>query len=259
LLAASGTLAIASTATAAKPEADFTVTPSTPAAGMEASYDAMLSPAYLRATVEWDLDGDPGHAFEAQGTSVRHTYTTPGERQVTMRVVKEHKVKALVTKTVYVSAQPNAVPAPAPISPSPIPPSPIPPQPGVLEPGGADGATPAITPFPIVRIAGELLQWGARIRLLVVTAPSGTAVSARCLGKGCPLRRLGRRSHGRPVRMRGLEGRLIAGIRLEIRVRQSGFVGKYTRFRIRGAGRAPLRDDRCLRPDSRTPVGCAFP
>jgi hypothetical protein len=259
LLAACGTLALASTATAAKPEADFTVTPSTPDAGMAASYDAVLPPSYLGATVAWDFDGDPGHAFETQGTSVPHTYTTPGERQVTMRVVKEGKVKALVTKTVYVAAQPGAAPAPAPLPPSPILSPPIPTQPEALEPGGADRAIPAITPFPIVRIAGELLQWGARVRRLVVTAPSGTEVTARCLGRGCPLRRLGRRSHGRPVRIRGLEGRLIAGIRLEIWARQPRFVGKYTRFRIRGGARAPLRDDRCLRPDRRTPVRCVFP
>jgi len=258
LLAASGTLALTSTATAAKPEADFTVTPSMPTAGMAASYDAVVSPAYRGATIGWDFDGDPVHAFETQGTSVTHVYTTPGERQVSMRVALEGKVKALVTKTVYVNSQPSAAPAPAPISPSPILPSPIPTQPEALDPGGADGATSAITPFPIVRIAGELLRWGARIRLLVVMAPSGTSVTARCLGKGCPLRRLARRSHGRPVRMRGLEGRLIAGIRLEVRVRQPGFVGKYTRFRIRGGGRAPLRDDQCLRPDRRTPVRCEF-
>ena len=109
-------------------------------------------------------------------------------------------------------------------------------------------------PFPIVRIAGRLLPRGAWVRLLVVTAPRGAVVTARCRGTGCPLRPLRRRSHGQPVRIRGLERRLAARTRLEILVRQRGLVGKYTRFRIRAGGRSPLRDDRCLLPGRRTPV-----
>jgi hypothetical protein len=50
----------------------------------------------------------------------------------------------------------------------------------------------------------------------------------------------------------------VAGIRVEILVRQRGFVGKYTRFRIRDGVRPPLRDDRCLLPGRRVPVGCSF-
>jgi hypothetical protein len=113
-------------------------------------------------------------------------------------------------------------------------------------------------PFASVRIAGLLLPWGARVRLLAVTAPPGAVVTARCRGEGCPLRWLRRRSRAQPVRIRGLERRLIAGIRLEILVRQHGFVGKYTRFRIRNGVRPPLREDRCLFPGRRKPVRCSF-
>ena len=252
LLAAIASLALASAATAAPPKADFTVAPATPTVGLAASYQAVLSPESPSATVEWDFDGDPGDVFEAEGTSVAHVYLTPGEKQVTMRVFKEGKGKggkidAVVTKTIYVNSL-LATPCNAP----------APPQPDAVAPGNVDEATRLMIPFPIVRIAGRLLPRGAWVRVLSVTAPRGAVVTARCRGTGCPLRPLRRRSQGRPVRLRALERRLAARTRLEILVRQRGFVGKYTRFRIRAGGRSPLRDDRCLLPGRRTPVSCSF-
>jgi hypothetical protein len=251
LLAVIASLALASAAAAAPPKADFTVAPATPTVGLPASYQAVL-PETPDATVEWDFDGDPGDVFEAAGASVAHVYLTPGEKQVTMRVFKDGKGKggkidAVVTKTVYVNPL-VATPHTDPGTPSPQP----------NDPGTVDEAKLLMTPFPIVRIAGRLLPRGAWVRLLVVTAPSGAVVTARCRGTGCPLRQLRRRSHGRPIRIRGLERRLAARTRLEILVRQRGLVGKYTRFRIRAGGRPPLRDDLCLRPGRRTPVSCSF-
>lgn len=251
LLVVIASLALASAATAAPPKADFTVAPATPTVGLAASYHAVLSPPNSLATVEWDFDGDPG-VFEAAGASVAHVFPTPGEKQVTMRVFKEGegkggKINAVVTKTIYVNplvATPHTDPPPA--------------QPDARAPGNVDEAKLLMIPFPIVRIAGRLLPRGARLRLLVVTAPPGAVVTARCRGTGCPLRQLRRRSHGRPVRIRRLERRLAARTRLEIFVRQRGLVGKYTRFRIRAGGRSPLRDDRCLLPGRRTPVSCSF-
>ena len=256
LLAAAATLALACPATAAKPNADFVVTPSAPAEGLPASYVAVLSSGDPRLTVEWDFDGDLGGVFETQGASVSHVYTTPGDKQVGMRVVKEGEVKEVVTKTVHVTPRPVPVPAP-PANPAPGPPSPTAPQPEAPDPT-VIGTPSLMTPFPVVRIAGQLLPWGARVRLLSVTAPPGAVVTVRCHGEGCPLQSLRRRSRARHVRLRALERRLVAGIRLEILVRQHGFVGKYTRFRIRDGIRPPLRDDRCLLPGRRGPVGCSF-
>jgi hypothetical protein len=244
-------LALASAAAAAPPQVDFTVAPATPTVGLAASYQAVLSPPNDLATVEWDFDGDPA-VFEAAGASVEHAYLTPGEKQVTMRVFKDGKGKggkidAVVTKTIFVNplvATPRSAPAP--------------PQPDAGAPGNVDEATLLMIPFPIVRIAGRLLPQGAWIRVLSVTAPRGAVVTARCRGTGCPLGPLRRRSQGRPVRIRGLERRLAARTSVEILVRQRGFVGKYTRFRIRAGGRSPLRDDRCLLPGRRTPVTCPF-
>jgi PKD domain-containing protein len=245
-LAVIACLALAPAVTAAQPKADFTVAPATPTVGQAASYQAVLSPPNSLATFEWDFDGDPG-VFEAAGASIAHVYLTPGEKQVTMRVFKEGKGKGgkineVVTKTIYV----NPVVAPAPT------------QPDARAPGSVDEARLLMIPFPIVRITGRLLPRGALVRLLVVTAPRGAVVTVRCRGTGCPFRPLRRRSHGRPVRIRGLERRLPARTRLEIFVRQRGLVGKYTRFRIRAGGRSPLRDDRCLLPGRRTPVSCSF-
>jgi hypothetical protein len=256
LLATAASLALACVAAAAPPTADFTVTPATPTVGLAASYDAVLTGGNRRATVDWDFDADPGNVFETTGVSVVHVYATPGEKQVSMRVVKGDEVKAVVTKTIYVNplvAAPQTDPTPAP-----VPPTSSPTQPEAGDPGIVDGAKPQMMPFPIVRIAGQLLPRGARVRLLVVTAPLGAVVTARCHGTGCPLRQLRRHSQGRPVRIRGLERRLAGGVRLEILVRQRGLVGKYTRFRIRDGARPPLRDDRCLLPGRRTPVPCSF-
>ena len=230
-------------------------TPSAPTAGLAASYDAVLSPAYRGAAVEWDFDGDPRDVFETQGGSVAHVFTTPGQKQVRMRVIKQGKIKAVVTKTIYVNprrVEPVAWPYPP--TPGPVAPS----QPRGGDPAVVDGATPLMMPFPSVRMAGQLLPWGARVRLLTVTAPPGAVVTARCRGEGCPLRSLRRRSRAQPTRIRGLERRLVAGIRVDILVRQRGFVGKYTRFRIRNGVRPPLRNDRCLLPGRRTPVYCSL-
>ena len=244
MLAVGASLVLASAASADPPTVDFTVAPATPTVGLAASFQAVLSPEDPKTTIQWDFDGDPGDVFEAAGGSVSHVYLTPGEKQVTMRAFREGKGKGskfdvVVTKTIHVNplvATPHTDPAPK----------------------NVDQATLLMTPFPIVRIAGRLLPHGAWVRALVVTAPREAVVTARCRGTGCPLRPIRRRSHGRPVRIRGLERRLAAGTRLEILVRQRGLVGKYTRFRIRAGGRSPLRADRCLLPGRRTPVDCPY-
>jgi hypothetical protein len=107
-----------------------------------------------------------------------------------------------------------------------------------------------------VRIAGLLMPWGARVRLLTVRASEGATVTVRCNGVGCPLRPVRRRAHDRVVRIRSLERRLRAGTRVEVFVREDDLIGKYTRFRIRGGSRALKRLDRCLLPSSSQPVRC---
>jgi hypothetical protein len=133
------------------------------------------------------------------------------------------------------------------------PPPPPPPPPGG---GGGGTATPLLSPFPIVTIAGRLTRRGARLTRLTVRGPSGSNVLARCRGRGCGARSaratIGPRGS---VRIRRFQRRLRARTRLEILVTKPGFVGKYTRFRIRKR-RPPLRIDLCIQPGATTGSAC---
>jgi hypothetical protein len=132
----------------------------------------------------------------------------------------------------------------------PQPTSPPPPPP----PGEA--ATPLLSPFPIVTIAGRLTRRGARLTRLSVRGPSDSNVRARCRGRSCGARSaratIGPRGS---VRIRRFQRRLRAGTVLVVLVTKPGFVGKYTRFRIR-RGRPPLRTDLCVQPGATTGSDC---
>jgi hypothetical protein len=260
LLAALAAAALGRVAFAQDPTADFTVTPAAPMEDQRATYSAVLSRDYRGAAVQWDFDADPLGVFEGRGATIRRTYATPGEKRVRMRVILKGEVKAVVTKTVVIAArpvepvpEPTPVPPPAPVPPPPPPAVPIPPAP----PADVTQIAPALMrPFPVVRIAGLLMPWGARVRLLTVRSPRGAIVTVRCRGEGCPLRSLRRRARKRLVHIQSLERRLPAGIRVEILVRKRNLIGKYTRIGIRSGVRPPLRLDRCLRPGRSEPVRC---
>ena len=275
------------------PSADFTVAPATPTAGAQVTFRAVLSSHYEKASVWWHFGVGPLGPID-RGREVTHTFGAPGDKKVTMAVVRGGDVKAMVTKTVrVVAAAPGPAPAPAPEpepspgpqpppSPGPQPPpsqgpsaddgddgddepvfdipqNPPPPESGPRLPANGDVPAPALmTPFPIVRIAGLLLPGGARVRVLSVRAPRGAVVSVHCRGEGCPLRSLRQRVRRQVLRVERLERRLNAGVRLEIYVRQRNRVGKYTRIRIQAGRRPPLRVDRCVRPGSLTPIRCPF-
>jgi hypothetical protein len=91
------------------------------------------------------------------------------------------------------------------------------------------------------------------IERLSVRAPRGVTIRVRCRGDGCPRRKLARSTA--VTRLRAFERHLRAGIRLEIRVTRSGFIGKHTVIRIR-RGKVPWRRDRCLFPGSNVPARC---
>ena len=269
------------------PSADFTVTPAAPTAGAQVTFRAVLSKHYEKASVWWHFGAGPLGPVK-RGREVTHSFGSPGDKQVTMAVVRGGDVKAMVTKTVRVmAAAPGPAPEPAPEpepSPGPQPPPaqgpsddddddddddepefdtpqnpPPPPESGSQLPESGDVPAPALmTPFPIVRIAGQLLPGGARVRVLSVRAPRGAVVNVRCRGEGCPLRSLRRRVRRPVLRVERLERRLNAGVRLEIYVRQRNRVGKYTRIRIQAGRRPPLRVDRCVLPGGLTPVRCPF-
>jgi len=111
-----------------------------------------------------------------------------------------------------------------------------------------------LRPFPVVRIKGLLVDGGARVTLLRVTAPRGSRVHVRCRRPGCPVRR---RTRGKG-RIRALERFLPAGVRITIRVAKPGFIGKYARIAIRD-GRPPARRDSCVLPGRRQASRCPAP
>ena len=138
LLAALAAAALARVAFAQEPTADFTVAPAAPLEDQRATYRAVLTGDYRGAGVQWDFDADPLGVFEGRGATVRHTYATPGEKQVRMRVILKGEVKAVVTKTVVVRERPvEPVPEPTPVPPpAPVPP---PPPPAPAHSSGAAG------------------------------------------------------------------------------------------------------------------------
>jgi hypothetical protein len=112
-----------------------------------------------------------------------------------------------------------------------------------------------LSPFPTVVVAGLVDGAGVRLTEFTVRGPRRAIVTIRCRGRGCPFRRTRRRLRTRRLRIRRLQRILRAGLILEVRVTQRGFVGKYTRLRIR-KGRVPARVDRCLVPGARRPRRC---
>ncbi|MDP8908519.1 MAG: hypothetical protein M3N47_05225, partial [Chloroflexota bacterium] len=130
-------------------------------------------------------------------------------------------------------------------------------DPGCSSPGDNDESDPAVvvvsssasprllSPFPVVRLRGQILTGRVRISLLTVRAPIGSRITITCsVRRACPRRTSKRVTTTRTVRFRAFERRqLRVGTILRIYVTKPGFVGKYTRFKIRRRG-APLRSDR---------------
>jgi hypothetical protein len=89
----------------------------------------------------------------------------------------------------------------------------------------------------------------------VAGLPSGTRLTARCRGGGCPGGRLvkrGRRSVDLSKRFRGS---LAPGARIEVKASGSGASTKVFSFRI-NAGRGPTFKVRCLPKGARSPRRC---
>jgi hypothetical protein len=124
--------------------------------------------------------------------------------------------------------------------------------------GGGDQVTrPLLDPFPVITIAGKLTRRGARVARLVVRAPAGSTVRARCRGRSCPVKRL-RTAIGPTgvVRLTRFHRRhLLAGTVLRVVVTKPGFVGKSTQFTFRRQ-RPPIRTDLCVEPGGTASIAC---
>ena len=129
--------------------------------------------------------------------------------------------------------------------------------PATPSPATGPGTPPALrymSPFPVVRIRGELAERGVRVTLLRVTAGRRAVVRVRCRGRGCPVARLRRG----PGRLAAFQRFLPAGLRITIRVTRPNRIGKHVRLRIRD-GRPPARIDACILPGTSTPAPCPAP
>lgn len=114
---------------------------------------------------------------------------------------------------------------------------------------------PPLSPFPIVRLRGRVEPSGVFITLLRIQAPKGSKVTVYCRGRTCPLRKRSEVAVTGVVRALPFERRLRAGTTLTIYVTKAGFMGKYTRFKIRKA-KPPTRIDRCARFTAAKAVSC---
>jgi hypothetical protein len=240
-----------------RPTANFSFAPSAPVTGEAVEFTSDVTDSDGDSvTLDWRF----GDGETATGASPSHAYSTEGTYTVVLTATDEHGAFTTRTHSVAVSApepepEPEPEPAPPPADQPPAGPAPTDLLPAPIAPAPTAKRPVLMRPFPVVRIAGVVLQKAALIRILSVRAPRGSSVRVRCRGKGCPTATLARTSATRVVRFHRFERRLRAGVRLELFVRKAGRIGKYTRFLIR-AGKPPARIDRCLMPGKRRPVRC---
>ena len=116
------------------------------------------------------------------------------------------------------------------------------------------GRPARLNPFPYVRTAGAYTdQWTSFSRVLV-RAPKGARLDARCTARRCKhVRRTVTSSRAR--RLKSLQRSFKPRTTIEIRISSPTRVGKYVRIRtVKGA--PPQRRDRCLQPGGTKPVSC---
>jgi hypothetical protein len=174
----------------------------------------------------WDFAGNG--SFAPAGPLVTTSFATPGPHVVHLRAGAANGVTREVGQTINVLARQLNL----------------------------------IQPFPVIRMVGSLMSSGVKISVLTVQAPAGSLVSARCVGKRCPLKLERAYAKARagstrvlPVTLWRFERLLRAGVVLQIKVSKAGQVGKYTSFTVR-RGRVPVRLDECLDPTRLTPMAC---
>jgi hypothetical protein len=218
------------------PRASFGYTPTSPLTGDTITlFSTSSDPNGPIASLEWDLKDD-GKFADASGPTATVSFATPGTHRVLLRATNAQGASSVAEAIITLGSRPT--------SPRPV-------------------VRPTLmSPFPVVRIAGSFTSAGARIRALEISAPKRARIEVQCSGNGCPRKSQTKVASLAPVarsatlvRFGRFEHPLRAGVVLEIRITQSGRIGKYTRFRVR-RGRAPSRIDRCLMPGKRTPVTC---
>jgi PKD domain-containing protein len=207
------------------PVAAFTYSPTAPLSGdniVLTSFSA--DPDGPLTSQAWDLDGD-GAFDDGQGSTATVSFAAAGDYAVKLLVTDRDGAASLAVRAIEVRAP----------------------------------LAQFITPFPVVRVVGDVRERGTRIKEIIVRVPAGSRVRIRCRGRGCPrpaAKRTGGVRMARTLHVRRFAHRLLRPRAvLTISITKPGTIGKYTRLRIR-RGKPPSRIDRCLFPGAKRPVRC---
>lgn len=253
----------------APPVADFTFAPTGPLPDQVVQLTSSASDpdgGQDIASLGWELNGD-GKFDDATGPAPQAIFAAPGDHQVGIRVKDSGGATATAFRTISVAAAALAAgsPAAAAIPPARAPaggPAAMSASGSSLSPAGKRSpARPALKTLAGVRvqIAGRLLTSRTSVTQLIIVAPKGALVRARCEGAGCAHRRLVRLRVGSSgkARLRPLERTLGAGAQLRVSVTRSGYLTRRIVFTIR-RGRPPERHETCEVAGSRRTRTCGI-
>lgn len=205
------------------PQAAFEVSPAAPNAGQRITLSSTSAdPDGPLASQEWDLDGD-GQFDDASGPTTETEFAEAGQVRIGLRVTDTEGASDTEEKSIEIATRPLRL----------------------------------MSPFPVVRLSGELRPGGAtKVRRLAVRGEDGVDVFIRCRGKTCPFKKEIAEVDGKRVEIDRIEGSSLGPrTRLKIFVTDPGAIGKFTRFLVR-PNKPPKRRDRCLEGEAKKPVRC---
>jgi hypothetical protein len=211
------------------PAASFKWFPASPRVGESVSLVSSSTDSFSAITgFAWSLSS--AGPFVAGKPALATSFATPGSHVVRLQVTDAEGRSSVATESVPVSPLPLTL----------------------------------MQPFPIVRFAGSVTSYGAKLKLLTVQAPVGASVQVRCVGRGCKTKSESRIaaaskkskavSGAVTLSFARFERALRAGLTLQIRVTINDQIGKFTSFAVR-RGKLPLRKDQCVL----TPISKPFP
>jgi PKD repeat protein len=221
------------------PTASFTYEPAAPGVNEQVKFTSTSSDPEGQipsSNQRWDFDND-GQFDDATGETVTRTFATAGTKTVRLEVTDSDGETAVASRDVQIQEK---APADGPTN----------------QVEDEERELKLLSPFPIVRISGELLANGiTNLTRLTVRAPKGTEATVRCKGERCPFDERVQTVPAGRAHFRGIEGPYRPGTVIKVFVTKPDRIGKYTRLKVRD-GRAPKRKDKCVLGDSTKPTKC---
>jgi large repetitive protein len=241
------------------PQASFVFTPTSPLAGQRVDFGSTSTDpdgAGDITSLLWDLNGD-GTYGDAAGPTATRVFAIAGMYSIGLAAIDTVGVQSFSQQTLSIAipGTPPKAGTPFQVAVTSNPPSGGPSTTSAASSGGPRTRFGVIGGIRVA-IAGRVFTDVTRITRLVVTAPSGALVTARCKGQGCPPKSERHRAGPRgSVRMRKLERSFGPGTRIAVVVTKSGFIGKEILFTIR-RGQPPVRRELCVVPGARRATRC---